>query len=342
MTDLNEKQRAKFQVGAEHKSTPSQEQDRSPGFLDRAMQSDGPPEPGVQVSRSDEGVLRTSIHGDGSVSHEHLKPMKGSTADRPLGTDAVANIRSLEGTPQTVNSMTEDSIVTLHGGGEVKLSDAIEAGLVVLTDDGSLVQGRDAPPVAKSVEKEPQEVHEDLKAVSLPNEADEQAMEALIADTAPSTQIEAIAEFAKDGEISARLISQGASEAGIEPSEMHDRLAGIQQSMFNQASDRVAKMGIDPASLWEHANIHMREALGKAAHAQLTKRTLHDYDNLSREYILTMDDHSPDAILNGQLGEGIKSVHRDDKGVIVLTDTNGASYSWKAAVRAGLVKLSRG
>ena len=53
-----------------------------------------------------------------------------------------------------------------------------------------------------------------------------------------------------------------------------------------------------------------------------------------------MDEHSPDAILNADLGEGIRRTYRDHNGAIVLEDANGRGYTWKSAIRAGLVKLS--
>jgi hypothetical protein len=65
------------------------------------------------------------------------------------------------------------------------------------------------------------------------------------------------------------------------------------------------------------------------------------YDDIANAYIERLDTIDPGAILNADLGEGVTSVRRDDKGNIVLTGSDGVTYSWKSAVRAGFVTLSR-
>ena len=144
-----------------------------------------------------------------------------------------------------------------------------------------------------------------------------------------------------DGEIDPHLINRISSEAGLEPTVMHGKIESVASAMRTQASAAVAKHGVDPEALWawsnEPANVG---ALQAAVRKHAMTRSTAAYGEIAKSYILAMDEHSPDAILSADLGDGIRRTYRDDHGAIVLEDANGRSYTWKSAVRSGLVQLS--
>lgn len=328
------------------KATPAAEEDRSQGFLERAGSNLATPAEVAGMTpqaldNDDKRVSRTSLHSDGRVTHEHSSPMSASTADRPLGTDAVAMIRSQEGAPQTVQTMDENSIITLHGGGEVKLSDAVAAGLLEVTEDG-LITGENAGPAPEKKSETDKDIHPDLKAIALDKEG-EAAMSVINETVSPTTQREAVNEYATGEGISEATIAKAASEAGVEPSVIHERMGAVEQKLYNQASDQVSKLGVHPDALWEWANSDpaAKEQLGRAVVQQLTNRTLHSYTALAETYISNLDTIDPQAILDADLGVAGTSVHQDAQGTIVVTDANGTTYSWKSAVAAGIISVSR-
>ena len=59
---------------------------------------------------------------------------------------------------------------------------------------------------------------------------------------------------------------------------------------------------------------------------------------MAHEFVQTLDQRDPDAILNADLGPG-NEVSKGSRGEIVVKTKDG-EMSWASAVKTGLIKLS--
>ena len=173
-------------------------------------------------------------------------------------------------------------------------------------------------------------------------EADEAVMQELIDNTSAHDQVSIINDITSgDGTMDENTINRAASEAGVEPSVMAGKINSVAEAMRAQASAVVARHGVDANAVFAWANEPANlPTLQAAVKKHAMTRSPAAYGDIAKSYILAMDEHSPDAILSADLGEGIKRTYRDAQGAIVIEDANGRGYTWKSAVRSGLVKLS--
>ena len=332
-----------LKIGGDRLGAPEQPvHDNSPGSLERAMGNTGEQELGAQVNRSDEGSTGTTIHGDGRVETWHDGVMQGSSADVQTGVPVFKSIVNETGDRRiSIHEADLDSRVTLQNGMEMTIRSAIEAGFVSQDGEGSFKAGPvDSTNEVKDQDKDKDKDPSDDAGEFLP-EADEAVMQELIDGTSAQDQVSIIHDITSgDGQMDPNTITRAASEAGMEPGQMEAKINSVGMAMLEQANQSVAKHGVDPEAVWEYANRPENVGTLQAAvrkHA-MTRNTA-SYGDIANAFIMSMDEHSPDAILSADLGEGIRRTYRDDHGAIVIEDTGGRSYSWKSAIRSGLVKL---
>jgi len=167
----------------------------------------------------------------------------------------------------------------------------------------------------------------------------ETTLDSLIEQTSPDNQLAAVHQVAETGEVSPELIEATAQAMGIEPEALQGQVGGIIDAFETQARDAITKAaGVDSQVVLEWVWANRMDALNKAMVEQGTQRSTAGYVALANEFILTMDEHSPDDILGATFPDG-QSASRDSQGKIVITDKNGVGYPWKSAVRAGMVSI---
>ena len=318
------------------------EPDTSPGFLERAMaNTNAEPELGAQVNRSDEAPVGTKLHADGTVETWRQGVMQGSSADVATGVDVFKSIVSANGDQRiSIHDADMESRVTLQNGMEMTIRSALEAGFISQDSEGSFKAG----PVDSSAGQEKAPEDKDLDPADagefLP-EADEAVMQELIDNTSAHDQVSIIQDITSgDGAMDPNTINRAASEAGMEPAQMEAKINSVGMAMLEQANQAVAKHGVDPQAMWEHYNEPANlPKLQAAVRKHAMTRSTASYGELAREYISNLDTIDPDAILSADFG-GQGKAHRDDSGKIVVTDASGTTYTWKSAVKAGIIKLS--
>jgi len=168
----------------------------------------------------------------------------------------------------------------------------------------------------------------------------EAGLAALVQATTPDTQIAVFDEFVRTGDVSEANIGRLASEAGIEPREAARWVQGILGEFEAQSAKALAKMGVmdtDHFGAWLAQNGRQSEA-SKALYQHITNRTTAGYAPLAEQYVLTMDQHSPDLIMSASFSDGVRVVRGNDGRPVLQIE--GATYSWASAVRAGLVRVS--
>ena len=335
----------RLKIGGDRPGADAPEQpvhDNSQGSLERAMtNTQGAQAPGEMVNRSDERPIGTNLHSDGRVEHVRHEVMEGSTADVETGVPVFKSIVNETGDQRiSIHDANMDSRVTLQNGMEMTIRSALEAGFVSQDGEGSFKAG---PVDSGAQEKAPEDKDLDpTDAGEFLPDADEAVMQELIDNTSAHDQVSIIQDITSgDGTMDENTINRAASEAGLEPAVMHGKIASVAEAMRTQASAVVEKHGVSADDVFEWANEPANlPTLQAAVKKHAMTRSPAAYGEIAKSYILAMDEHSPDAILNADLGEGIRRTYRDHNGAIVLEDANGRGYTWKSAIRAGLVKLS--
>jgi hypothetical protein len=172
------------------------------------------------------------------------------------------------------------------------------------------------------------------------------ADEALVASAAervsPSASMAAVVDVALKGDISANTLADIASQLGASPEEARGQIEAVRGVFERQALATVAAAGAEPEDLldWVHSGADPEAAKlwERAMLAHATERSTKGYTEVAQRYVASMDQHSADAILGAELGEGVQ-VRQGPHGVVVTTPSG--TVPWSVAVRMGLIRVSR-
>lgn len=297
--------------------------------------------PPVSLNNDVNRVTRTVFNADGTAATSQSGVSRGYV-DHGVKDDSspfvtIRDSNNLHSIHPSEASL--DSVVTLRSGGTMKLRHAIDGGFVKQRQDGSYygVTGNGVPQKKPADEK--LEEHPDLEMDAFPVEhraADETFTE-LVAATLPGTQIAAVHSVAESGELNEEIASQLASQLGIEPEAFNEKMAPVWAAFKQQADAVIQGYGVDPQAVYAYAREHNNQALQQAMKDQGLKRTVSGYKSLAENYVMNLDTIAPEQILSASFGPGV-SVRKDASGrIIVKTPT--VETTWKAAVRAKLIKL---
>lgn len=252
-----------------------------------------------------------------------------------------SGVRDAQGYPVIASEITPDSLVTLPGLGTMQLRSALSAGFITQGADGKYAAGDGvAPSAAQEPSPTQDQDHPDLSVEPMDAES-EAALAELVGNTTPGTQIAAVHEIADGGEITEETLVTLATELGVEnPVAAAEAIAPVQEAFEAQATATVEAAGIpDAYEFWAWAYAERGPAMKSAIIDQGTKGTTHAYKALAQEYVQGLDKIAPDALLDAQLGDGVK-VHKGTRGEIIIT-AKGRDMSWREALSSGAVSLSR-
>jgi hypothetical protein len=251
------------------------------------------------------------------------------------GGDYLRTARSQTGSPVVGRELRPDDIVMVAGM-ETTVAIARRLGLVEENEYGKLVNGADA---RKLVEEPIQEAVETGEAFA--SQDDEKHLAEMSALTSAGPQVAAINDFVTTGQMSSNTIERLASEAGMEPHQVQENFAKVQAAFTAQAKSVVTKTGVpdfDDFSQW--AWQHQPNSMQDAIRAHTMHRSTAGYQAIAAEYVATMDQHDPHAILEADFGGGI-TASKAPNGNIVLNIPGTGQVSWRQAINLGLVKVSR-
>jgi hypothetical protein len=243
--------------------------------------------------------------------------------------------RTKTGSPRQGELQMSD-IVKVPGGGETTLQNAVSLGLVERDQSGRWVAVPDG--AAKIIaESAPQEVPQD-EGEAFSNPAVETALADICSTVSGTTQVSVLQQLVNNGEIHQNTLNRAASESGIAPSELSQRLDGVVQGFQHQAETVLKGMGADdPSQFWEWAQATHKDDLKRAMTAHAMERTTKGYAPLFQTYIETLDSHSPEDILSAEFGSGIKAQKIDGK--IVLDIPAYGRMTYRSAIKSGLITV---
>ncbi|MFC6788269.1 hypothetical protein ACFQE0_00650 [Methylobacterium komagatae] len=295
---------------------------------------EGPP----KVTYNDQpGAL--SVNADGSTSFN--TPRSYNTANAaPSGpaTGILATAKTAMGSP-CLGPITAKDIVTVQGM-EVSVATAEAMGMVHKDVMGRYVETTGGVEQAKAgadAENQRQEREEQLEGLADPKvEAD---LGDLCSAVSPSLQVAAVEEIISAGAVDTTTLNRAASEAGIEPGEMQQRLDGVLKGFEAQALKAVVGYGSDdPQGFIEWAQQHRPNDLRAAGRTQVMERSTKGYEPMVREYIASMAEHDPESVMKAQSSTGVTVTKV--KGQVLVNIPGKMPMTYRTALREGLIRVS--
>jgi hypothetical protein len=284
-------------------------------------------------------VSRSVVEHDGSISTYQGGPQRGmvdpSVKDDTSPFAVIRDSNNLS--PIQPSELTYESVVTLRNGQTMKLRSAIDAGFVKQRTDGSYASTSGQ----SETQKKPDQEHDDLKpeAFTIQNRAADESLTDLVQSTQPTTQLAAVSDLIAKGEISEHNVTQLATQLGLQPTEVNDKVAPIVSAFQQQADTLVTEYGVQPWDVWNWAKENCSAKLTDAMNRHGKLRQTSGYHAVIKDYVSAMDEIAPEQILAAEFGPGL-SARKESNGKIILRTPQG-EMPWKSAVRAGLIKLGK-
>jgi hypothetical protein len=306
-------------------------------------------EPNIQV-RDYSKTIR--VNGDGTVD---IGPeARRQAAEAAPAVDFGSGMTIGHSTPPS--KWTRSTVIKV-GGMECSVGVAEDLGYIFKDSSGRWVAGdgsaassasaptNGTPEAPQSPDADP--VPDNLKEPEvepLQDEAAEADM-ALAIKASRGATIHAMNEVLQgDGTISDATIGELATNAGIEPSEARDRAERVQEAFYGQAVNAAARVlgsGEEGAAFMAWAAKHARGQLVEAGTRHFTMGTTDGYRPLMTEYVASLGQSRPDAILATTPPHGFSFFPHHTTGQVMVRTANGAEMTWATAIRSGILPFGR-
>ncbi|WP_404292409.1 hypothetical protein ACD578_08935 [Microvirga sp. RSM25] len=301
---------------------------------------------------------QVATDGDQPDTSNHISPEDRSITVRTGG--AVSYSRGEAATINTVSSLNTGDMD--HSGGlqartptgsprqgtlqpndilqiagmEVTVAIAESQGLIEKDVSGRYVLVPDRPSQILA-ENTPQESLED-QGEALSDAAVEADFAALVQASTASTQFAILGQVVNEGEVNPNTMHRVSSELGIHPQEAEARLGKVMEGFKAQAISTFHQAGIeDPDGFVAWAQHNHPGDFKAAMHSHGVERSTKAYQPLTQEYLSTIADRDPEAILEAQLGQGITATKQGN--TVILTIPGVGQVDYKTAVREGLISV---
>ena len=265
----------------------------------------------------------------------------------------VKSARTKMGSPVAGAAVTDNCLVTLRSGQVCDVSLALRLGKLVRHGDGSLTEPGHAPATQQQQPQAPQQADAkddpkspdktDTKTDDAPEyDLFDEAGEALVGEIATgvaNTDVEAaIGSVAQGLDVSDTVVGRIASQRHLEPAQVQEQIGEVRELFEMQAQDKVRESGLDPDMLFEWGYRERPKLMEAAIRQHLHSRSTRAYETVMDAYIEDLPNIDPNLALNANFG-GAATARKGPRGEILITLPNGLETSWKAAVKAGYIKL---
>ncbi len=288
---------------------------------------------------------RVSVGPDTSAYTGPVDP--GPAIDAHLdrdNTDVLATGRTQSGMRRHMAALTPTDLVTINGT-PLEVRTALNLGYL----EGSPGNYRDTGLAAKEVAAggAPAAPKSDAKPDYTGNETafEDHRTENLLGSIASAThagaQIRALVDVTSKGEVSADTIRAMADTAGVSPQQLQADLAKVQDAFAGQAAKAFRAGGVsDPDDFVAWAEQHHGGEFRDAMSQHVMDRNPKAYAKLVSKYLASSDSSIPADIMDATSSTGVRVRKVDGQFVLDLPGIGTMSYA--AAVRQGVVRLSRG
>lgn len=176
------------------------------------------------------------------------------------------------------------------------------------------------------------------------SDATETVLATLNQATMQGAQIAAINSVVETGEVDRRVIDRLAQQAGMEPEQMAQQVQQVYDGFHAAVSSRLEGAGVHDLELFDEflsGNQNHHRAMQKAVQDMMMHNDVSGFDRLAASYREALDQIDPEAVKEALDAAGIKH-RRGDRGAIVMNLPGHGEISYRAAIKAGLIKVSRG
>ncbi|WP_234853378.1 hypothetical protein [Paracoccus everestensis] len=172
----------------------------------------------------------------------------------------------------------------------------------------------------------------------------ETAITALISSTMPGAQVAAINAVAETGGIDHRVIERLAQQSGQEPAQIAQQVQQVYDGFHGAISSRLEGAGVHDLELFDEfvgGDQRLYRDMQKAVRDLMMNNDTSGFERLAATYREALDVIDPEAVREALDAAGIKH-RRGDGGSIVMNLPGHGEVSYRAAMKAGLIKVSRG
>ena len=263
--------------------------------------------------------------------------------------DLLSTARSKTGTPVTGRPLAGSDTVEV-GGQRMSLDVAQRLGFVTKDAAGNwnaTAQGNAQATMPEGVKAETKlkdgGTAEAAEAEGFAaDEATEAALAEIIAAAGEGTSMAMVQSYLRDGDIDARLIDRAASQAGVEPAAMAEKLEAAMSGMEAAMDARLESLGVHDHDLlaeWIGQSPERLDQMREAVLSLMTSNSTAGWDALAESYVQSLDQIDPGAVEEACEDAGIPVKRVGGK--MILTLPGGAEVSYGVAVRQGLIKVGR-
>lgn len=279
--------------------------------------------------RTDSGAV--SINGQETTQAEAYQALNTSSlvANDPLQT------RTPTGSPR-MGELQSTDIITV-GGLDMTVANAESLGLIERGPNGKFLA---VPGAADALNREavPETAPEEGEALA--DSATEGDLAAICEVVSSGTQVSVLGQLVEAGELHPNTIARAASEAGIHPNEMNERINRVVEGFQHQAEQTIKALGADdPSQFWEWAQENRSRELKDAMRKHGMERSTSAYRGLYGDYVASIADHDAAAVLQADFGtSGITAQQVGQKVLLNIPGIGRVDY--QTAVRQGLIRVS--
>jgi len=305
---------------------------------------------GFEVRNYDDNHFsRTTVHSDGRSETQVSGAVRTNVTEwaNTQGAPWATARDHRNGSPLAPHEVTGDSILSFANfPAEVTRDQAYALGLLQRPNQRGtptyapqgVTTGTQQDAFAATQTQQQQEIHPDLQEEAISPEGEAELGE-VFQGTSTLTHAQAFLELATEGAVSEATLAAAATQMGVEPGRVQSTIDNLRPHFEKQADDTAARLGVDPASVWQWAWKTQPGKMQEAIDRQLRLRNTQGYQKIANEYVQKLDTIAPEMILNAQFGNGITAAKARD-GVVVLTLPGGQQVGWSEAISAGIVTLS--
>jgi hypothetical protein len=276
-----------------------------------------------------------SVNGDGTVTTRGPQQFNTSEFTRG-GTGILSTARTKTGSP-CMGDVQATDIVEVRGT-TCRVDIAEQLGFLKRDASGRYVEAEGGADATQTEKKQDDEAPAD-SGEALSDTKAETELTTLCSSVFAGTQINALQQIINRGAADAATITHAASEARMEPSQMNAHVQNVMDAFRAQAVTTVqGHGGADAETFFDWARENKPREMKAAMQAHGMERSTKGYEPIFREYVASIADDDPEAVLSAKFGGGIKA-QRIGKDV-VLTIPGRGQMTYRTALKEGLIKVS--
>lgn len=288
----------------------------------------------------------TFRNGEATLTHN---PGQEYQADQGVNTSGgvLASARTEGGGVIVARSLKGTDQVTLPGGMSTSINAAVTIGYLQRNPDGSFSETPMATAAAAGGggdgNGDNSDEGEDGPAQFSLGDDGEKVMTEITSSFQPGDTIRAMDEVLNFGEVSESTLARMASQAGLEPSEVADKLNTAHTAFYEAATSHMGALGVTNGDAFEafvNENPRWYGELSKGARDLVMSNNTEGLDTVADAFLEQADRYMADDVMDAleDAGYGHKS---NGKGGLLVVLNDGTEVPFQVAVRQKIITFSK-